>query len=142
MSPASLAPAMESFEVLVDRYKDRVFRLAVSIVGPGYAAEAEEVAQEAFLRAYRSLDHFRGESAFGSWLYRITYNLAIDAKRKARMRYPHVGEEALQNRATALGNPFSELAENRAARRCAPAWKSCRICIARCFISTTGWRKA
>jgi RNA polymerase sigma-70 factor (ECF subfamily) len=84
------------FELLVERYKDRVFRLALSILGPYCAAEAEEVTQEVFVIVYKQLETFRRESRFGTWIYRIAYNRAIDAKRGARRRHPHVPVEALQ----------------------------------------------
>ena len=83
------------FELLVDRYKGRVFRLALSILGPACAAEAEEVTQEVFVNAYRSLATFRTEYRFGTWLYRIAYNRAIDEKRKPRFSRAHVPEDVL-----------------------------------------------
>lgn len=72
------------FETLVRRYKDRVFRLVVSILGPFHAIEAEDVTQEVFVKTYLQLSHFSFKSQFGTWLYRITYNTAVDYKRKAR----------------------------------------------------------
>jgi RNA polymerase sigma-70 factor (ECF subfamily) len=86
----------EAFGELVRRYRDRVFRLAVSILGQGFAAESEEVAQEVFLRVHRGLRSFRGDSQFGSWLYRIAFNQAVNLKARVRYRAPHVGEEALE----------------------------------------------
>jgi len=70
------------FCVLVNRYKDRVFRLVVSILGPTFSAESEEVVQEVFLAVHRQLHRFRFESKFSTWLYRIAYRRAIDQKRK------------------------------------------------------------
>ncbi|PYV08776.1 MAG: hypothetical protein DMG07_24780 [Acidobacteria bacterium] len=83
------------FAQLAAKYQDRVFRLAVSILGPGFEPEAEEVAQEVFVLVYRHLSSFRLESRFGTWLYRIAYNRAIDTRRTARLRHPHVDDEAL-----------------------------------------------
>src|SRR5256712_11805287 len=83
------------FAQLAAKYQDRVFRLAVSILGPGFEPEAEEVAQEVFVLVYRHLSSFRLESRFGTWLYRIAYNRAIDTRRTARLRRPHVDDEAL-----------------------------------------------
>jgi RNA polymerase sigma-70 factor (ECF subfamily) len=85
------------FELLVDRYKNRVFRLVLSILGSSCAAEAEEVTQEVFINAYRNLASFRAEYRFGTWLYRIAYNRAIDEKRKARFSRAHVTEDALMS---------------------------------------------
>ncbi len=83
------------FETLVDRHKDKVFRLALSILGPAHPAEAEEVTQEVFLLIYRRLERYRGESRFTTWLYRIAYNRAIDVKRRARYQRPHLGTDEL-----------------------------------------------
>ncbi len=85
------------FQALVERYRDRVFRLAVSMLGPGNEAEAEDVAQEVFVLVYRKLDSFRHDSDFSTWLFRMTRNRAIDRLRKARMRHRHVGDEELRS---------------------------------------------
>lgn len=87
--------AEEKFERLVDRYKDRVFHLAASVLGPRCAAEAEDVTQEVFLQVFRKLSTFRGDSRFATWLYRIAFNIALERKRRAMYRIPHQGEEAL-----------------------------------------------
>jgi RNA polymerase sigma factor (sigma-70 family) len=63
------------FSLLVDRHKDRALTLALRLVGD--RGEAEELVQDAFLRAFRSLDQFRGDARFGTWLYRILYNLCM-----------------------------------------------------------------
>jgi RNA polymerase sigma-70 factor, ECF subfamily len=84
------------FELLVERYKDRVFRIVLSILGPHCAAEAEEVTQEVFVIVYKQLKTFRQESRFGTWIYRIAFNRAIDTKRRARRRHLHVPVETLQ----------------------------------------------
>jgi RNA polymerase sigma-70 factor (ECF subfamily) len=63
-----------SREALYHRYKRRVFALAVRIVG---AMDAEEVSQEAFIRIFRGLPKFRGDSALGTWIYRLAVNAAL-----------------------------------------------------------------
>ncbi len=63
-----------SREALYHRYKRRVFALAVRIVG---ATDAEEVSQEAFIRIFRGLPKFRGDSALGTWIYRLSVNAAL-----------------------------------------------------------------
>lgn len=63
------------YGVLVDRYKDRAFALACRLLGS--REEAEEAVQDAFVKAYRSLPDFRGESGFGTWYYRILYNVCM-----------------------------------------------------------------
>ena len=63
-----------SREALYHRYKRRVFGLALRIVGP---TDAEEVAQEAFIRIFRGLPKFRGDAALSTWIYRLAVNAAL-----------------------------------------------------------------
>jgi RNA polymerase sigma-70 factor (ECF subfamily) len=63
-----------AFELLVTKYQRRIFRLLSRMIRD--PAEIEDVAQEAFVKAYRALTNFRGESAFYTWLYRIAINTA------------------------------------------------------------------
>lgn len=63
-----------AFELLVAKYQRRIFRLLARFIHD--PAEVEDVAQEAFIKAYRALPSFRGESAFYTWLYRIAINTA------------------------------------------------------------------
>jgi RNA polymerase sigma-70 factor (ECF subfamily) len=73
----------EAFEELVERTRRRVFTLAFRLVGDRH--EAEDVAQEAYLRMYRGLPGFRGDSSFDTWMYRITANAAVShMKRRGR----------------------------------------------------------
>ena len=65
-----------AFRLLVERHGDRALALALRIVRS--ASDAEEVAQDAFVRAWRALPRFRGDSAFSSWLYRIVARRAFD----------------------------------------------------------------
>lgn len=85
------------FDLLVERYQHRVFRLVVSLLGPYADLDAEEVTQEVFLRAYRRLETFRGESRFSTWLYRLAYNRTLEYRRRARIRMPHVPVETVQS---------------------------------------------
>jgi RNA polymerase sigma factor (sigma-70 family) len=64
-----------AFRQLVERYQNLVFTIAYRITGN--REEAEEVAQDAFMKAYNNLAGFKGDSKFSSWLYRITYNTAL-----------------------------------------------------------------
>jgi len=73
-----------AFDLLVLKYQHRVLKLVSRFVND--AAEAEDVAQEAFLKAYRALPAFRGESAFYTWLYRIAINTAKNALVSNRRR--------------------------------------------------------
>jgi len=73
-----------AFDLLVQKYQHRVLKLVGRFVND--AAEAEDVAQEAFLKAYRALASFRGDSAFYTWLYRIAINTAKNALVASRRR--------------------------------------------------------
>jgi RNA polymerase sigma-70 factor (ECF subfamily) len=72
-----------AFGELVRRYQDRLFNTVFRLVDS--AEDAQDVVQEAFLHAYQSLDRFKGESQFFTWLYRIAVNSAISLKRKQRI---------------------------------------------------------
>ena len=74
----------EAFERLVERYRDRVFRLAYGMTKS--QSDAEEVVQEAFLNLFKSLSRFRGDSAPGSWIYRIAANAALMRLRQQRRK--------------------------------------------------------
>ena len=73
-----------AFESLVQRYQGRVFRLATRLTCD---SDAADVVQETFLQVYRHLPAFRGESRFGTWLYRIATNASL-MHRRARARRP------------------------------------------------------
>ncbi len=77
-----LSGRVNAFSFIVDRHKDRVYNLAFRICGQH--EEAEEVAQDAFVKAYRSLKSFRMKSSFSTWLFRIVYNTAISSVRTKR----------------------------------------------------------
>lgn len=83
---------IRSFEILVQRYEDYAFNLAYRIVKN--REEAEEVAQDAFIKAYHSLDSYKGTGKFSSWLYTIVYREAINIVRKARHYSVDVDEVA------------------------------------------------
>src|SRR5215218_5506501 len=73
---ATLAGDLRAFERLVGRHRDLVVRVAARIVGED---DAEDVAQDAFLRAYHRLERWRGDGPFRTWLLHIAHNAAIDA---------------------------------------------------------------
>ena len=76
----------EAFSTLVVRYQDRVVNLVYRRLNDREAAL--DVAQEIFLKAYRGLDRFQGQSKFFTWLFRITMNETISARRKRGRRQP------------------------------------------------------
>ncbi len=75
----------KAFGELVNKYQSFVFTIVIRIVK--VREEAEEVAQDAFIKAYESLSSFRGESKFSSWLYSIAYRKALDAIRKSNKHH-------------------------------------------------------
>jgi len=77
-----LGGSMNAFSHLVDIHKDKAFNLAFRICGN--REEAEEIAQDAFMKAYRSLKDFRMKSSFATWLYRIVYNTAVSLVRSRK----------------------------------------------------------
>jgi RNA polymerase sigma-70 factor (ECF subfamily) len=80
-----------AFEPLVERYRHRVYRLARNVLRD--SEEALDVAQEAFIRAFQALPTFRGQSAFYTWLFRITLNVASDRARQRAARGRAFGTE-------------------------------------------------
>lgn len=81
---------INAFSHLVDKHKDKAYNLAFRICAN--REEAEEIAQDAFLKAYRSLKTFRMKSSFTTWLYRIVYNTAISLVRTRKNRVLSVEE--------------------------------------------------
>lgn len=77
----------DAFAVLMDEYQKQVYHLALRTVGN--PEDAADMAQEAFLRAYRAIGSFRGDSKLSVWLYRLTQNVCIDFLR-SRGRRPAV----------------------------------------------------
>jgi RNA polymerase sigma-70 factor (ECF subfamily) len=68
-----------AFGELVERYKKKIYTLSLDMTGNHH--DAEDMSQEVFIRAFRSLDGFQGNAAFGTWLYRIAVNMGLDRKR-------------------------------------------------------------
>ena len=74
-----------AFAILVDRYKDLVFTLALRMLKN--REEAEEVSQDTFIKVFKSLGKFKGDSKFSTWIYRITYNGCLDRLKKHKQEY-------------------------------------------------------
>ena len=71
-----------AFQALVERHRSMVYRVAYQFAGNHY--DAEDIAQEVFIKVYRSLDRFRQDAQLTSWLYRIVMNACIDHRRRLR----------------------------------------------------------
>ncbi len=80
-----------AFDALVTRYRKRIFALALHISGS--ASEADDITQDVFLKAYRALPQFEGRSQFFTWVYRMTVNRALNAKRDRLRR----GEDSIED---------------------------------------------
>jgi len=74
----------QAFELLVRKYKMVVFNTVYSIMGN--TQEADDIAQEVFLKVYTKAGSFKGESSFSTWLYRITVNRCLDELRKRKIK--------------------------------------------------------
>ncbi|MGB9804721.1 sigma-70 family RNA polymerase sigma factor [Desulfofundulus sp.] len=113
----SLERDLVAFEQLVQMYQQKVYSLSYQLTGNH--ADAQDLAQEVFIRAFRSLDGFRFEADFGTWLHRITVNLWLNMKRRrgnvtlVSLDEPvHTGDgEITREVAATAGDPEEELEE-------------------------------
>jgi RNA polymerase sigma-70 factor (ECF subfamily) len=85
-----------AFQALVERHRSMVYRVAYQFAGNHH--DAEDIAQDVFIKVYRSLDRFRQDAQLTSWMYRIVMNACIDHRRRQR---------------PAIAAPFGEEAEQR-----------------------------
>src|SRR5687767_15367187 len=84
-----------AFQTLVERHRSMVYRVAYQFAGNHH--DAEDIAQEVFIKVYRSLDRFRQDAQLTSWLYRIAMNACIDyRRRKSPAVSTPLGDEAEQ----------------------------------------------
>lgn len=98
----------EAFAELVRLHQRRAYAVARSIVGTHH--DAEDALQDGFLHAYRALDRFRPDQAFGSWLYRIVANAALDLTRRRKVR-------SWEELPAAIASPFRDPGEADELRR-------------------------
>jgi|LSQX01.3.fsa_nt_gb RNA polymerase sigma-70 factor (ECF subfamily) len=87
-----------AFAALVEKHQQMVFTIAVKILRN--REQAEEIAQDAFVKAYSALSSFKGEAKFSTWLYRIAYNAAISAGRRRKPEYAAIDETLTENYTT------------------------------------------
>lgn len=85
----------EAFSFLVEKYKNLVYKLALRMTGNYH--DSEDIAQESFLRAYRSLHQYNPKYSFSSWLYKITLNIIRDRMRKKDYTIPFSASHPEQN---------------------------------------------
>lgn len=104
-----------AFSVLVDRYKDLVFSLALKMVKN--REEAEEVSQDTFIKVFKSLNQFKGDSKFSTWIYKVTYNTCLDRLKKHKREQQVVSiDEFNTNQIKSLDNALDAM-ENEERRQ-------------------------
>ena len=86
---------LSAYSKLVDNHKDMAFSIALKIVR--VREDAEEITQDAFIKAYQKLSSFRKDSKFSTWLYRIVYNAAISHTRKRRLESTQLTPGTIEN---------------------------------------------
>ena len=96
-----------SFSYLVEQYKDMAYTVALKIVRN--AEDAEEVAQDSFVKAFQQLRTFKGNSKFSTWLYTIVYRTAISKTRKKKIEVTAIDEYVIDNYTTDIS--FSQIEE-------------------------------
>lgn len=85
-----------AFAVLVDRYKNMVFTLSLKMLQS--REEAEEAAQDTFLKVYKSLEKFKSESKFSTWLYKVTYNTCLDRLKSKKRNAPQTSVDDFEEK--------------------------------------------
>ncbi len=84
-----------AFSFLVEKHKDMVFTVALKITGN--REDAEEIAQDAFIKAFTSLSEFKQKAKFSTWIYRIVYNASISKIRKKKAERVSLNSEIVEN---------------------------------------------
>jgi RNA polymerase sigma factor (sigma-70 family) len=97
-----------AFSILVDRYKDLVFSLTIKMLKN--REEAEEVSQDTFIKVYKSLPKFKGDSKFSTWIYKIAYNSCLDRLKKNKKFYNNVPiDEFTEHQVKTIDNALENL---------------------------------
>ena len=99
-----------AFSVLVDRYKDLVFTLALRMVKN--REEAEEVSQDTFIKVFKSLEKFKGDSKFSTWIYKVSYNTCLDRIKKNKKEQNVVPiDEFTEHQVKTIDNALDQMEE-------------------------------
>jgi RNA polymerase sigma-70 factor (ECF subfamily) len=110
-----------SFETLFDRYYDMIYAFAYRFCL--VKTEADDIAQETFIRAARSLGTFRGEASFKNWLYRIAHHAATDLARRGSRRDRQIAELTREMEISAQGRPADYTPIHSALRQLPSDWR-------------------
>lgn len=85
----------ELFALFLERYSRPVYSLIIQIISS--PEDTEELVQDIFLKAFRSLASFKGDATFSTWLFKIAYNMAISFTRKRKFEYLYIEESLINN---------------------------------------------
>jgi RNA polymerase sigma-70 factor, ECF subfamily len=97
-----------AFNVLVNRYKDLVYTLSLRMMKN--REDAEEVAQDTFIKTYSSLNKFKGDSKFSTWIYRVAYNTCLDRLKKIkRQHYTVAIDEYTEHQVKTIDNALDKI---------------------------------
>jgi len=86
---------VQAFSFLVDKYQKMVYTLALKLMRK--PEEAEEMAQDTFIKAFQKIDTYEGKSKFSTWLYSITYNACISELRKRRVEFSSIDDRQISD---------------------------------------------
>ncbi len=104
-----------AFAILVDRYKNLVFTLSLRMLKN--REEAEEVAQDTFIKVYKSLSKFKGDSKFSTWIYKIAYNTSLDRIKKNKKTINNIAiDEFTEKKVQSLDNALDNLEQTEKAQ--------------------------
>lgn len=98
---------ISSYNYLVNNYKDMVYTIALKIVRNH--EDAEEIAQDSFVKAFQKLESFRGDSKFSTWLYTIVYRTAISKIRKKNIETTDIDDFVIENHSVDFSFPQLDL---------------------------------
>lgn len=111
---------LNDFSILVNQYKDFVFTLAYKMLKN--KEEAEEVSQDAFIKIFKSLNKFKGDSKFSTWIYKITFNTCLDKLKNSKKDYSVVSiDDFNEHQVKAIQNImeiFDEKERNQKIQEC------------------------
>jgi RNA polymerase sigma factor (sigma-70 family) len=97
-----------AYAQLVDKYKDMVYTLAVRMLKN--REEAEEVAQDTFIKVFKSLENFKGDSKFSTWIYRVAYNTCLDRIKKNKKHLNNIAiDEFTFNKLDTIDNALDNI---------------------------------
>lgn len=99
----------EQFKTLMEKYQSQVFRIAMGFVHS--KEDADDLTQEVFIKVYRSLSNFKGQSEFSTWLYRITVNMCINYINRNRKNRLLQSLDEIFNMASSEKTPLQQLEE-------------------------------